>query len=675
MKRKFFKCAKGAVSLFLIVLLLPFTQIATVLVSAQRYNSSVALLDEVIDSSSLSTLSNYDSYVRERFGLFTIAQKTDIKSKFNSYFDYNRNGMLNSAFGDSLSVDVSGGLPLNDDDILLAHIKEYNKLNAPVKMINDCLDLSELMKNFEKKLNLNNLLDMANSGVDMCNGALDFEKSYRKLQRLSDSLDNLRTTYNNAYDEFNQAIKDVYDKRGEIESIQNEENSLNSELEDMNRRLQDLIRDKDEASTNEDKEKIQKDIDELNDDIRDKREKLSDKQEENANNNRQIQSLINTFNDKRDDYAESHTRLIADLGDYKSEMRTALDNINSLIGSLGDFASSGLSTLTQAEKAAAEHDNKSIKEELNTYKTENKPADSHYYELVFQQSDNDKLIAEHNTNSTFQGGLSKSVHEVSDIYTRANQAFDEQAIQNAINTLTSQKSTVSALTADDVKNKNNGDEYHAEVNVVLNREQLKQLYDYFDDLSNNIGIDLGDIWEGIKAFFESIFKVKLVYDPALCSKIDSNYFADTFGIKIDNPATNPLAKLIRTIETFVTGLKDFVEGCASFDFVKIWEGIKGVLKSSIDTLLSLIEIQVQLISNVIEYINDPSKMLLPYYYAQTLPCRTDYKTGSNMTGAKYSKIPYVNYGDEGVNGLPVIESIVSLFNLVFNDKAADDKMF
>ncbi|WP_407720432.1 hypothetical protein [Ruminococcus sp. JE7B6] len=674
MKRRFVKCAKGAVSLFLIVLLLPFTQIATILVSAQRYNSSIGLLDEVIDSSSLSTLSDYEGYIRERFGLFGVAQKTELSTNFNSYFDYNRSGLLEKAFSDKLAVNVTGDLPLNDDDILLAQIKEYNKLNAPINMLNDGLDLSELIKKFEKKFDLSNILDMANSGVDICNGALDFNESYEKLLKLSEKLDKLKSTYQDKYSEFNKAIGDIYEKRDEIAKLESKDNTLSDELTALKQKLESLNKEIEDNKDNNDKLKeIQKNIEELNKQIKDKEKEISDNKSENSKKNSEIKSLINTFNTKRDDYANSHTDLIVKLGEYKKEMKAALDNINALIKSTGDFVTSTEKSVSELNKVDAENDNKKIKKELESY--ESKEADERYYELVFQQSDNDDTIASNTINKGIADGFKSANTEISELCTEAEQAFDEKAIQGTIDTLTAQKSTVSSLTAESVKNKKDGSEYYTEINVVLNREQLKRLYDYFDGLSDKIGADLSDMWEGIKSFLESIFKVKLVYDPALCSKIDTNYFANQFGIKIDNPATNPVASFIQSVGNFVTGFVDLATGLASFNFVKAWNGIKKVFTSLYNLIKSLIEIPVQIVSNVVQYIKDPSKMLLPYYFTKTLPCRTDYKTGSNMTGASFSKIEYANYGDSGVNGLPVIESVVSLFNLVTGEKEANDKMF
>ena len=674
MKRKFFKCTKGAISLFLILLLLPFTQIATILVSAQRYNSSVAILDEVMDSSSLSTLSDYDGYVRDRFGLFSISQKSSLKDNYESYFKYNCDGVLKNSFNDDLKIDVTGGLSLNDNDILLSQIKEYNKLNAPIKMVHDGLDLSELIKKFEDKFNLSNILDMTNAGIDICDGALDFRESYEKLKKLSDRLSTLKNDYNTKFNEFSSAIGDIYDVRDEISKLEKTETALNSELTSLNNQLDSLNKDLEKEKDSKKKDTIQTQIDEINEKIEKKEKEIKDNQKENNDKKSKIQPLINAFNTKKTAYANSHDELISKLSTYKSEMKTALSKIESMVSSTGEFITSAGKTISAEKDAQAKKDNKEIDEKLKEYDS-GKEKDEKYYELVFQKSDNDSISAEYKMTKGMNDGLNEANSEIAKLTKEAKEAFDEESIQNTIDKLTNQKNTVNGLSVDDVKNKKNGDDYYTEINVVLNKEQLQKLYLYFEDMSNDIGISLSDIWESIKSFLESIFKVKLVYDPALCSKIDSSYFMDKFGITIDNPATNPVAALIQAISEFITGLADFATGAATFDFVKAWNGIKGLFNGFKNIVTSLINVVTQLVSNVATYISEPSQMLLPYYFTQTLPCRTDYKTGKNMTGNKYSKIEYANYGDSGVNGLPAIESIVSLFNLVFGEKEANDKMF
>ena len=71
-KVKFISGIRGAISLFLAVLMTPFLTIAMCLVEAGRYNSAVSILDEAMGVSSTATLANYDSYLHKRWGLLAM---------------------------------------------------------------------------------------------------------------------------------------------------------------------------------------------------------------------------------------------------------------------------------------------------------------------------------------------------------------------------------------------------------------------------------------------------------------------------------------------------------------------------------------------------------------------------------------------------------------------------
>ena len=53
-----------------------------VLVDAGKYNSSVSILDEAMGVSANSTLANYDSYLKKRWGLLSVGQGFDLKTKY-----------------------------------------------------------------------------------------------------------------------------------------------------------------------------------------------------------------------------------------------------------------------------------------------------------------------------------------------------------------------------------------------------------------------------------------------------------------------------------------------------------------------------------------------------------------------------------------------------------------
>lgn len=71
-KKKLINGCKGAIALFLAVLMTPFLSIAMLLVETGRYNSAVSVLDEAMGVSSTALLSSYDEYIKERWGLLAL---------------------------------------------------------------------------------------------------------------------------------------------------------------------------------------------------------------------------------------------------------------------------------------------------------------------------------------------------------------------------------------------------------------------------------------------------------------------------------------------------------------------------------------------------------------------------------------------------------------------------
>ena len=68
---------KGFISLMVIVSLLPFYSLAVCLEEYSRYQAGVKAVDEAMGSSALSTLSNYDQFLLDRFGLLAVSQDKD----------------------------------------------------------------------------------------------------------------------------------------------------------------------------------------------------------------------------------------------------------------------------------------------------------------------------------------------------------------------------------------------------------------------------------------------------------------------------------------------------------------------------------------------------------------------------------------------------------------------
>ena len=142
---KFLQETKGIISLLLVLLLVPFYSVAAILVEVERYQSAVSGMDETIDSSLMSVLAQYDSFLQDRFGLLAIGQsesasagngftgQKSIQSEFEKYL--NKQDTTDSRSFLRTMTDAQGVYPLADLDVLKAQILEYSNMTVPSMLV------------------------------------------------------------------------------------------------------------------------------------------------------------------------------------------------------------------------------------------------------------------------------------------------------------------------------------------------------------------------------------------------------------------------------------------------------------------------------------------------------------------------------------------------------------
>ena len=107
---------RGAISLMLAALMLPFYSLAAILIETQRYQSSVRALDELLGTSSISVLANYDTYLHDRFGLLAVAQSPEENALSASLLSYLNKNQLTDIAGLVIAV-----------ALLLVNVKKWEK--------------------------------------------------------------------------------------------------------------------------------------------------------------------------------------------------------------------------------------------------------------------------------------------------------------------------------------------------------------------------------------------------------------------------------------------------------------------------------------------------------------------------------------------------------------------
>jgi len=204
---------KGAIALFLAVLMTPFLTIAMLLVETGRYNSAVSILDEALGVSSVSVLAEYDKYLQDRWGLLAVDQKNDINTLYTNNMNINK-GVL----GDSLTLNTlnaKGMYSLSESEILYNQIMEYSKLNAPTTLATNFLNLADLIASLEKFKSMNNILSLITSGVDAVDSTITLVESADDLKKYANELDGLKSTYSTKYTAFESAVNSLIDALAE----------------------------------------------------------------------------------------------------------------------------------------------------------------------------------------------------------------------------------------------------------------------------------------------------------------------------------------------------------------------------------------------------------------------------------------------------------------------------
>ena len=146
-KDKMIKNTCGAISLMLALLVVPFYAVAGILVEASRYQSALTGLDDAMNTSALSVLSDYDSFLQSRFGLLAMAQNDDpsvdngytgnkdLEEAFQKYL--NAQDTTDTRSFRTTSAAAAGVYPLADTDILKAQVLDYSTLTLPTVLVSE----------------------------------------------------------------------------------------------------------------------------------------------------------------------------------------------------------------------------------------------------------------------------------------------------------------------------------------------------------------------------------------------------------------------------------------------------------------------------------------------------------------------------------------------------------
>ncbi len=177
------KKSKGAVTVFLIIVLFTTVLLGGLFIDATRVLLAKRYVLNALDSAARSSLSYYDSHLAKEYGLFGVENKK-AEEMFRKYFKTNLELSQNEGFDilrmsvkdENISVSLSGDI--TSKDILMNSMKEYSKYRI---MVNSVIGVVEKIKGFLGDGKASTAANSAKKGTD----ALDALKN--EVKNFSDN--------------------------------------------------------------------------------------------------------------------------------------------------------------------------------------------------------------------------------------------------------------------------------------------------------------------------------------------------------------------------------------------------------------------------------------------------------------------------------------------------------
>ena len=152
--RKFINNTKGAVTVFVTMLLIPAMLISGTAVDLARIHTARSIIQDANQLAANSVLTQYNALLYDLYGLFGVAEDDPILAqlldeyiKVSVFGDIGQDksmGTLQLFYGSNISLEdpiFMNNKNLRNEDVLRRQIEEYMKFRGPVVIVKDILDL------------------------------------------------------------------------------------------------------------------------------------------------------------------------------------------------------------------------------------------------------------------------------------------------------------------------------------------------------------------------------------------------------------------------------------------------------------------------------------------------------------------------------------------------------
>lgn len=649
-RHKYINGGRGIISIFLAIIMLPFLSMADYLVESARYHEAVSIMDEVMDSASLSTLSNYDSYLLKRFGLTAVSQDKSMKETYEGYMNDN---MSSFASLDISDTKVSGMYTLNDTGILGRQIVEISKYSAPTALAGDFLitDLIKVLEKMDRAKPLTNAAKITKAMGDMTDSLVSMSEDLVKLQELADGLEKKISSNDGNYSAFETAVSELSDAVKRRNEAQAKVDSIREEMSGLD--------DEDDAS----------ELASLRSDLSDAEDKLSKAEDE-------VTRKSGAFELAKSDYQKSIDALSENLSEYRKKTDSLIKNLENVAKNIRNVAKIKAQNAMDAESAANQDALKVRKETLDTRidsaSEEEKPRLIAERDSIVEQIADIK--AANNNDKQIIDAAVDGATEFESAVREGMEQYKEDKIQESIDGLANCKTNVSALNSSDITEGYSlgRDNYYQKVSGYIGASYLLAII-----LAREEALQKDGLWDTLRAMnttFRSLFKVNGFYDQ----RLDAYISADTSYVNSD------MDNIIGDISILLNCLDGYKYG-PIIGLVKVLTQLGEIIDAITSLLGHLVDYIMGIVSRSISFLNEMKadnigkKVLINEYLVKNLSNRMNVLASSNVSGSSaFTGFSYsgVKFAETGPYNQVNIGGIDTLIDVLDNIKSGgEEEMF
>ncbi|MBS5483422.1 hypothetical protein [Eubacterium sp.] len=623
-KWKYINGTKGIISIFLCLIMTPILSLTGALIEFSRYQNAVQTGEEAVNVSTIATLSNYDKYLSDRFGVFALKQNNgfNLKNTYENYFETN-SGVLGKSIEMS-NTSASGDNPLSEQEILEQQITDFGETTALTETILNDFNLEKLLKEFDKS---NYVTKIADTTANISG----FVKS---IKSVIEEAEKLKKTIKSVVDAKSSLEKAAKDFEKEIISLKNklEEDGFEIKVSDNVLEITGDI------------------VDELAKDEKDKEKIL----------NLVLEGIVKDYDGNIKKVVSKGTTLKNALGEFKSEVESVPDqvkNINEKIKKAKEIYNKLKSGTGETEKETVESSVATLKDVLDMIE-----------ETI---TDSASQFKDESINAV-KNAIDESVKKIKsdlnlDIWNWSNYSKQDkmELLSKAL------KGELTGYITEQIKTTTKAIE---NLNNILSK-QIQRAENSIKDAIKNSGIK---IIKNLLNTIKSIFDLKVFNDANLNARISDATWA---GL-INENTPNAYENLLNAVDKLITAgdkIQKLISGEGSLvDLLSAASDIYSSVHEVANSVVSFISTSVNQLANLAGYVTkgDWSGLynlaITGSYLVHNLPNRVNYNSGIGLTGMKYSDIPL----NKSSGNPQLVSGIQNISKAISNGKnGGSDDMF